>query len=147
MGRKASRHLANKIILTLYQSLGICSPSPRSTRVLSISEPTMSATDEYSTSYLAENQGPVLLKVAISVIVLDTVFLILYTISRLMNRSFKGWDVYFMLVTYVFVMTDAAMAFGKSHLADHRQLTDKHDSGSHIRWSWPSRCCRRARCG
>ena len=62
----------------------------------------MGSTQQYPSDYLAADRSRELLNVAVTFAVLETVFVVLYLMSRVMNKTANGWDVYLMIPGYIF---------------------------------------------
>ena len=69
-----------------------------------------------SPAYLNANRGPALFDTTIAFTTLETVFISLYLVSRILERSAKSWDVYLMGLGYVFDLSLSAVVFGKPGL-------------------------------
>ena len=56
----------------------------------------------YPPAYLAEDNSQVLMNVAVAWAVMETIFVILYYVSRVVHRSAFGWEMAFMPLAYLF---------------------------------------------
>ena len=62
----------------------------------------MEVAQQYSPSYLSEDRGSELTIVAITFAVLLTVFVTLFFVSRALNKTLNGLDVYLIPPAYIF---------------------------------------------
>ena len=76
-----------------------------------------------SPDYLAQNRGPVLIRVVIAFVVLETAFLCVYLASRWISHTLRGWDVYLMLLAYVMQLGNGAAAVGESRIPLRNRAT------------------------
>lgn len=67
----------------------------------------------FSAEYLAQDRGPVLVRLVVAFIVLETFFICAYLASRYLSHTVKGWDVYLMISAYFMQLANAAVALGK----------------------------------
>lgn len=73
----------------------------------------MDTAQQYSAAYLAEDHGWELVKIVITFAVLTTVFMSLFLVSRTLNKTLNGLDVYLMPPAYIFCMGNIIIASRK----------------------------------
>ena len=73
----------------------------------------MDPTQVYPPSYLAENVGWKLIKIAIIFGGLETIFAVLYLVSRYLNKTANGLDFYLMPVAYIICFSNSIVAIRK----------------------------------
>ena len=67
---------------------------------------------DLSPGYLAQDRSPVLVKLLICFGVFDTIFAVLYLISRIMHGTARSVDVYLMIPAYLLVMSNIPLLAG-----------------------------------
>ena len=73
----------------------------------------METAQQYSPAYMAEDRGWELIKIVISFGILVTVFVLLFFVSRTLNKTLNGLDVYLIPPTYIFCIGNITVSSRK----------------------------------